>query len=106
MIIVGNQRNLDVKCVSGQMNGKAFSTAAIPSTTDSNDWSSLITSCADTRGFLQFIRDSSCFLAYDYIDNRILIINPSYTYSYLFSPQRSCESREKLSRLPAAEQRR
>lgn len=85
MIIVGNQRNLDVKCVSGQMNGKAFSTAAIPSTTDSNDWSSLITSCADTRGFLQFIRDSSCFLAYDYIDNRILIINPSYTYSYLFS---------------------
>lgn len=85
MIIVGNQRSLEVKCVSGQMNGKAFSTATITAISESNDWSSLITSCADTRGFLQFIRDSSCFLAYDYIDNRILIINPSYTYSYLFS---------------------
>jgi hypothetical protein len=85
MIIVGNQRSIDVKCVSGQMNGKVFSTAAITAISEGNDWSSLITQCADTRGFLQFIRDSSCFLAYDYIDNRILIINPSYTYSYLFS---------------------
>lgn len=81
MIIMGNQ----VKCVSSQMNGKAFNTNGIPAISTGNDWNSLITSCADNNGFLQFIRSSSCFLAYDYIDNRILIINPSYTYSFLFS---------------------
>ncbi len=93
MIIVGNQSGIDVRCVSSQMNGKAFSTATIPSLASSNDWGCLITSCADTRGFLQFIRDSHCFLAYDYIDNRILIINPSYSYSYLFNMEDSSVSK-------------
>ena len=81
MMIAGNQ----VKCVSEQMNGRAFNTGSIEAVSKDNDWTGLITSCADDKGFLQFIRDSRCFTAYDYIDSRILIINPSYTYSFLFS---------------------
>ncbi len=80
MIIMGNQ----VKCVTEQMKGRAFNTGSIPDISSGNDWSGLITSCADDAGFLQYIRNSDCFLAYDYIDSRILIINPSYTYSFLF----------------------
>ena len=81
MIIMGNQ----VKCVTEQMVGLPFNTNDIEAISKGNNWNSLITSCADGNGFLQYIRSESCFLAYDYIDSRILIINPSYSYSYLFS---------------------
>ena len=84
MAVVGNTTSLSVKCVSGQMDGRAFNTGSIPAVGAGNDWSGLIASCADDAGFLQYIRSSGCFLAYDYIDDRILIINPQYDYSYLY----------------------
>lgn len=81
MMIVGNQ----VKCMTGKMNGTAFNTASIGKPIGTGtQWRTIISKCADEGSFLQFIRDEGCFLAYDYIDSRILIVNPSYQYSYLY----------------------
>ncbi len=93
MMITGNQ----VRCVSEQMNGRAFNTNDIPALSDNNRWSGLITSCADNEGFLPFIRDGGCFLAYDYIDKRILIINPTHDYVFLYSMKDGSISKHVLS---------
>lgn len=89
MLIVGNStENIIVKCVTEQMKGAAFNTYSIgtddPIGTDT-EWETIIRDCADSRGFLEYIRDESCFLAYDYIESRILIINPLYWYCYVFN---------------------
>lgn len=101
MLIVGNSTgNISVKCVTEQMKGAAFNTYSIgtgdPIGTDT-DWEIIIRDCADSRGFLEYIRDESCFLAYDYIEGRILIINPSYWYCYVFNMKDESVSKLMLS---------
>lgn len=83
-----------VRCVSEQMNGASFDTADMagltPSQLDDNTqptspWASIIKACQGKNTFLGFIRDEKCVIAYDYIDSRLLICNPSYEYSYIYS---------------------
>jgi len=83
-----------VRCVSEQMNGASFDTADMagltPSQLDDNTqptspWASIIKACQGKNTFLGFIRDEKCVIAYDYIDSRLLICNPSYDYSYIYS---------------------
>ena len=82
MVVVGNQ----VKCMTEQMNGVTCNTDTIGDPVGADtDWRNIISKCSGSDSFLQYIRDENCFLAYDYIDSRILIINPSYQFSYLYS---------------------
>ena len=82
MVIAGNE----VRCVSGRMNGKTFNTAEL-SNIASDDWSSIITTCQGNISFQNFICDEYTFLAFDYYDARILIINQSYSYCYVYDLQ-------------------
>ena len=81
MVIVGNK----VQCVSELINGVAFNTGDVPDIATGNDWSSIIGACASGSSFLEYIRDSRCFLAYDYADSRILIIQPGKSYSFVYN---------------------
>ena len=65
MVIVGN----NVKCVSEQLDGKVFSNSTLPQITD-----------GDFKGFL-----NGCFIAYDYRDSQLLIINPSKTFHWVYN---------------------
>ena len=77
-------------CVSEQMNGKTFNTATLPSLgagigtqgAATYDWATIITACQGTKTFLDFVRDASCFISYDYTDKRLLICNPNCNYVY------------------------
>lgn len=80
MMIVGNE----VICVSEQMNGQTFNTASLSPLAAETDWASVVTACQGDTSFLDYIRDSRCFLAYDYTDSRILIINSAYGYAYIY----------------------
>lgn len=82
MVVVGET----VKCVSEQMNGKVFgySVALTPLATDT-DWATIVSSCAYTDTFLQYLCGSGTFMAYDYVDSRIHIINPSYSHEYIYN---------------------
>lgn len=84
MVIVGN----DVKCVSEAMDGKTFNTngfLTITSGSPADPWSDIITACQGTASFLDYIRDEDCMMAYDYIDSRLLIINPDYNFAYVYN---------------------
>lgn len=86
LMLVTGDKSPYVKCMTERMNGVSCNVTEISSTIGADtDWSTIINNCADSNSFLQFIRDKSCFLAYDYIDSRIIIINPNYQYSYLYS---------------------
>lgn len=97
MVIVGNQ----VSCVSENLNGHPFDIATLPgldaaSLADQSlatkDWAGIITACQGTsdnhetlNGFLEFIRSEKCRIAYDYIDSKLLIINPDFGFAYVYS---------------------
>ena len=74
-----------VRCVSEQMNGRVFDTSALTPLAADTDWQDLVDSCQDTHTFLDYIRDEGCFMAYDYIDSRLIIHNWNFNYSYLFN---------------------
>lgn len=82
-----------VRCVSEQMNGQTFDTRVVIPAGDAAGttaeipagWRGIIEACQDSRSFLEYIRDKSCMMAYDYIGSQLLIINPAYGYSYVFS---------------------
>ena len=74
-----------VRCVSEQMNGQTFNTASLSPLATGTDWAGIVGTCQGSTTFLDYIRDSRCFLAYDYIDSRVLIINPAYGYQFVYS---------------------
>lgn len=74
-----------VNCVSERMNGKTFNTSSLSPLATDTDWASIVTTCQGNTSFLDYIRDSRCFLAYDYIDSRVLICNSAYGYSYIYN---------------------
>lgn len=74
-----------VTCVSERMNGQTFNTASLSPLATGTDWASLVATCQGDTSFLDYIRDSRCFLAYDYIDSRVLVINPGYGYGYIYN---------------------
>lgn len=74
-----------VICVSERMNGKTFNTSGLSPLATETDWASIVSTCQGNTSFLDYIRDSRCFLAYDYIDSRVLIINHAYGYQYIYN---------------------
>ena len=74
-----------VNCVSERMNGKTFNTSSLSPLATDTDWASIVSTCQGNTSFLDYIRDLRCFLAYDYIDSRVLIINHAYGYQYIFN---------------------
>lgn len=88
----GNGLGVSISCVSTQMDGRTFNTASMPGLDSSGiqngnvaPWRSMIQACQGNESFLSYIRDLSTFLAYDYTDSRVLIINPSRNFAYMFS---------------------
>lgn len=81
MVVVGNE----VKCVSGAMNGKTFNTASLSPLATGTDWAGIVSACQGERTFLDYVRDTKCVLAYDYVDSRILLINPDFGFAFSFN---------------------
>lgn len=96
MVIVGNQAS----CVSENLNGHPFDIADLPGleaasladqTLATAPWAEIITACQGTEtdhttvnGFLEFIRSENCRIAYDYVDKRLLIVNPDFGFAYVY----------------------
>lgn len=83
-----------VKCVSEQMNGRTFNTATLPGLNATGlqeaavaPWTDIISTCQGTVTFLDYVRSESLFMAYDYIDSRIVMVNPNYGYAYVYNIQ-------------------
>lgn len=81
MVVAGSQAGSRVTCVTERLNGAAFSAAGIG---DGTSWSGFVSRYSDSESFLSFIRSPESFLAYDYIDGRVLIGNPSFDYMYAY----------------------
>lgn len=81
MVVAGNE----VACVSERMNGVTFNTSTLTPLATDTEWSGIVTACQTNRSFLDYIRDEDCFMAYDYIDSRILIINPDFGFAFAYN---------------------
>ena len=81
MVVTGNQ----VVCVSERMNGATFNTATLSPLATDTDWEDIVGDCQDSSTFLDYIRDESVFMAYDYIDSRIIIVNLHFKYSFVYN---------------------
>lgn len=88
MVITGS----DVRCVSEQMNGEAFNYEnLIKFERDDPDdprypWKAMIVACQRNWTLSQFLRSPNLIMAYDYMDSRIIISDPSYnTFSYVYN---------------------
>lgn len=75
MMIVGNT----VTCMSGLISGRTFNTQGLVDLSEGDNpagnWRNTISNCQGYETFMEFVTDPNCFLAYDYIDSRILICN-------------------------------
>lgn len=81
MVVAGNE----VVCVSERMNGATFNTAQLSPLADDTDWEDIVEACQDSNSFLDYIRDEGMFMAYDYIDSRIVMVNPRFGYSFIYN---------------------
>lgn len=83
-----NSRWVAFTCVSERMNGATFNTSTLSPLATGTDWAGIVSACQTNRSFLEFIRDPETFMAYDYIDSRLLIINPDntkYGFAYAYN---------------------
>lgn len=89
-----NSRWVTFTCVSERMNGATFNTASLisfssdnenPTPDPADDWKAIIKGCQTSRSFLDYIRSENCFMAYDYIDSRIHIINSDFDFSFVYN---------------------
>ena len=99
MVLSGEQ----VKCVSEQIDGLPFNYGTIAGLT-ANDladsskpqypWRNIIAPCKDwyqvsnvwkDYSFIDFITDSKCRIAYDYIDSRLLLIHSDKQFAFVFN---------------------
>ncbi len=96
LMVIGEQ----VMLMSAHMDGKLYLTSNIAELQASafvqdqtqgapiNDkvpWGTIVTTCASGTSFLAFVRSDSCRMAYDYIGSRLLLINPSYGYVFVYN---------------------
>lgn len=81
----GNGLGVRIGCVSMQMNGQTFNTSTLTPLATGTDWAAIVTACQTNRSFLDYIRDTACFMAYDYIDSRILIVNPNFGFAFAYN---------------------
>lgn len=81
----GNGLGVQIGCVSERMNGVTFNTSILSPLATGTDWAGIVSACQGDTSFLNFVRSDRCFMAYDYIDSRLLMINPTYSYSYVYN---------------------
>ena len=81
MVVAGKE----VVCVSERMNGATFNTAQLSPLAADTDWEDIVEACQDSNSFLDYIRDEGMFMAYDYIDSRIVMVNPRFGYSFIYN---------------------
>lgn len=81
----GSYNNIVVHCVSEQMNGKTFNTNVLSPLATGTDWATIVSACQDSTSFLDYIRSTDLFMAYDYIDSRIIITKPGKGYSFAYN---------------------
>lgn len=85
-----------VHCVSEQINGRPFNATALPGLTpqeiqgESNPahpWYQVLIQSADSISFLDYLTSADCRIAYDYIENRLLIIstNVALPHNFVFN---------------------
>lgn len=87
MVLEGSK----VTCVSEKMNGRAFATdnsaidgRGLPSPY-SNGIGQDIHVCSDDSSFLAFLLSANLRIAYDYVDGRLLLLNSSKEYCWVYS---------------------
>lgn len=81
----GNGLGVQIGCVSERMNGVTFNTSTLSPLATGTDWAGIVSACQGDTSFLNFVRSDRCFMAYDYIDSRLMMINPTYSYSYVYN---------------------
>lgn len=81
----GNGLGVQIGCVSERMNGVTFNTSTLSPLATGTDWAGIVSACQGDTSFLGFVRSEKCFMAYDYIDSRLMMINPTYNYSYVYN---------------------
>lgn len=81
----GNGLGVQIGCVSERMNGVTFNTSSLSPLATGTDWAGIVSACQGDTSFLNFVRSDRCFMAYDYIDSRLMMINPTYSYSYVYN---------------------
>lgn len=84
---MGDYRNIIVRCVSEHMNGIAFDTNKLTPLATDTEWAGIVSACRDiySDSFLNYVRSSALLMAYDYIDSRIIMTNPSKGYSFVYN---------------------
>jgi len=89
MVLVGEKAT----CVTPQMDGATFNNNILPGimpadfndqSNPAKDWAGIITSCRGTN-FQTYIQASELKVAYDYVDSRLLLINPLYSFIYVYN---------------------
>lgn len=75
-----------VRSVSDHMRGAYCNVLGIATSCNETDgWDSLLSDSSDSCSFLAYISLPDLFLAYDYIDRRILMTSPSKGFSYVYN---------------------
>lgn len=81
MVVDGRQ----VHCVSEAINGLAFDLADLFPLAANTEWNDLVGMAGNADSFQTYITHKDTFLAYDYVDSRIIIHNPWYQFSYVYN---------------------
>ncbi len=74
-----------VRFLSERINGVPFNTSALTGLATGTDWASIVTAGQTNDAFQKYIRSASCVIAYDYIESRLIITNPTYNFSYIYN---------------------
>ena len=94
MVVVqeGSYKNIVVRCVSERMNGKPFNANTLPGLHDyethggpASEWHPILAHCADSNPFLDYLCSENCQIAYDYIESRLVMINPDKDFNYILN---------------------
>ena len=79
-----SSRDVDVRCVSERIDGKPFDLSGLSGLAANTEWSSVVSAASSSQSFQGFICADNTFMAYDYLNSQLLILNASATYCYVY----------------------
>lgn len=82
-IVSGNGTVAEVKSLSDILNGRHFDNSLKNLGTSHDEYARMVGYATDRESFLAYLQ--SCFIAYDYSDQRLIISDPSKPYQYAYS---------------------
>lgn len=74
-----------VQCMSERIDGIPFNTNTLTGLATGTDWATIVEAGQTNDAFHKYISSASCMIAYDYIESRLIITNPSYGFSYIYN---------------------